>query len=125
MKQRILILLVFVVAAVVLFLALRHPSTGIDVTVGNRGPGTITDVTIKVEGHAFPVGQIASAGSAKARLKTMAPGQSDISVEFRDADGMWHELKAGVRLEQDYRGTVTIDLERNAIVRVEPHVGPK
>ena len=124
MKRRIFLLFGAAAAVAVIALALLwHPSTGIDVTVLNRGPGVITDVEVQVKGHGFPLGPLAPGASATGRL--VPAGESDIAVEFRDAEEMWHAVKADVYLERGYHGKVTVELERNAISRVEHHVGPE
>jgi hypothetical protein len=124
MKRRFLIVvLLLIAAAAVVAAALWHPSTGVDVTVVNRGPGTITDVEVQVLPNVYPLGQLAPGGSGSGRLAI--GGESDIAVEFRDADGMPRRIEAGVSLARGYRGKVTIEIERNTLARVEQHVGPR
>jgi hypothetical protein len=126
MKRRAVIGFLLLVAAVAVVaigvVALWHPSTGVDVTVVNRGTGTITEVEVQVLPNVYPLGRLAPGTSGSGRL-TIA-GETVLAVEFRDSEGMWHEVKADVHLKRGYRGTVTIELERNAISRVEQHLEP-
>jgi hypothetical protein len=125
MKRRAVILVVLLAAAVavvvVIVFASRHPSTdGIDVTVVNRGPGSITDVEIQGVHHGYPLGKLAPSGSGSGRITTGS--QSDIAVEFRDAEGKWHRVESGVTFKRDDRGKVTIEIERDALAKVENQI---
>jgi hypothetical protein len=127
MKRRALIILVLFVAAVavvaIVFFALRsRTSGGIDVTVVNRGPGTITDVEIQGLHHGYPLGTLKPGDSGSGRITTGS--QSDIAVELRDADGVWHRVESGVTFKRGDRGRVTIEIERHALAKVENQVVP-
>ena len=125
MKRRaalLLVLLVVAAAAVVIF-ALWHPSAdGIDVTVVNRGPSTITHVEIQGLHHVYPLGNLAPGGSGSGRITTGS--QSDLAVEFRDAEEKWHRVESGVTFKRGDRGKITIMIERNTLATVENQVAP-
>ena len=125
MKERVVIILLLLVAAIALVVVVRRHSTsgGIDVTVLNRGPGTITDVEVQLKGHVYPLGKFAPGGSGQGRLTPV--DESGVAVEFRDGDGVWHRVEAAVALKRGYRGKVTVEIERNTLARVEQHVGPE
>lgn len=127
MKRRPAVLLLLFVAVVavatVIVFANRHPSTdGIDVAVVNRGPGPITDVEIQGLHHGYPLGKLAPGGSGSGRITT--GGQSDIAVEFRDAEGKWHRVEAGMTFTRSDRGKVTIEIERNELAKVANQLEP-
>jgi hypothetical protein len=107
MKRRLVIVLLGAALAEIAAVAavLYTPSPGINVTVLNRGPETMTEVKVQVKGHEYSVGQLAPGSSATVRMLSSAP--SGIANYFRNTDDILQRLEAGVSLQHGDRRTVT------------------
>lgn len=91
---------------------------GVRVTVTNRGPEPMTDVTIHVTGNVYRLGTI---GVGQSRtVPVQAQGESGVELGFTNGSGERLQLKAGGYFEASgYEGMIAIELKAGAIVRNE------
>lgn len=110
-------LLVGVVVAVI---AVVKWPRGVQVTVTNRGPDSLSNVSVHVTGNVHPLGTL---GVGESRTVAVRPtSESGVELEFTDRSGQRVRLNASCYLEPGYRGTIEIELEGGAIRRNENHI---
>lgn len=93
---------------------------GITVIVENADDRDIHAVVVQVTGNSYPLGDIAP-GSSKTAIVN-STGESNLGIEFADADGRLRRLKAESYFEPRYRGSIRVSIKDGAIDRIEKKI---
>ena len=120
-QSAILVISVAVIVAGVLWYLLRP---GVRVTVVNLDPTALTGVTVHVTGADYDLGDIQPSASQTVRVRPT--GESDVRIGYVNAAGEHVSLEDNAYLESGYRGSLTLELKGDAVVRAvdEVHVSP-
>jgi hypothetical protein len=93
-------------------------TSGIEFTLRNLDAARLDSVVVRTTGFSYPLGDLPAGVSRTVRVQST--GESHIEVE--------HGAKPRLRLvvdtyfERGYSGTVTADVRRDTVVRLESHV---
>ena len=94
--------------------------SGIRVTVKNTGAAPLRSVVLHVTGASYNLGDIAPGDSATARVQPTS--ESDLEIEFADAEGQPQRLNAGGYFESGYRGTIRVTIKDGVINKNEQDI---
>ena len=109
--------LVMVLVGFVLFVQVRP---GIVVTIENTGTTPLKSVVVHVTGASYKLGDIAPGDSANVRVRPKS--DSNLEIEFKDADGQAKRLNAGGYFESGYRGTIRVSIKDGTIDKFEEDI---
>ena len=94
--------------------------SGIRVTVENTGAAPLRSVVLHVTGASYNLGNIAPGDSATARVQPTS--ESQLEIEFVDAEGQPQRLDAGGYYESRYRGTIRETIKDGVINQNEQDI---
>ena len=93
-------------------------TSGIDFTLRNRDAARLESVIVHTTGFTYPLGDVPAGASRTVRVQST--GESHIEVEHGARPRL--RLVVETYFERGYSGTVTAEVRRDTVVRVESHV---
>jgi hypothetical protein len=109
-------------------LAAHFLTSGVQISVSNKGNTPLHDVTLQVSGQSYSLGTIPSMGTASVRVfpsKAANPGgHSQLGVAFAGKSGERTQLDVDTYFESGYRGNIEIDVRDGQIANVRGHARP-
>ncbi len=103
------------VPAAILAWGLFHARPGVNVSVQNETGAEIADVAIRFTGGSALKPRLPAGAIFATRVRSR--GESDLTVEFKDAAGRPHSQLIDVYFERGYRGTIAIHIRPDGTVR--------
>ena len=98
-----------------------HVRHGVKVRIHNAGSEPLHGVVVHVTGNSYPLGDIAAGAVVSTRVE--AKGESHVEIEFRSVKGAPKRLIVDCYFEGGpYRGTVSVDLDSEKILKVSDSI---
>ena len=119
-KRRWLIAVPIVILVVVIVGLIVQFRPGVVVTIENAGKTPLSSVVVHVTGASYELGDIAPGDSANVRVRPKS--DSNLEIEFKDADGQAKRLNAGGYFESGYRGTIRVSIKDGTIDKFEEDI---
>lgn len=92
-------------------------ASGVSVTVQNIGRSPMHSVVIHVTGGIYPLGDLSPGASVSASVKPT--GQTHLDIDYSDAAGKKHELRAGGPFDDRFRGTISVSVKEGVIQQID------
>ena len=121
MERRLLIFCAVLIGlSLVGFVAYRHATAGIKVTVANHGILAMKNVSLHVTGRSYKIPDIAPGSQVSQRV--FPTGDSHLEIKFTDENNSPMCLRVDCYFENGYRGQMRVYVKDKVIESVEENV---
>jgi len=110
-------IVVLLVTMIIVLNSRSKSGSGVSVTVQNISQSPMHSVVIHVTGGTYPLGDLAPGASARATVKPT--GQTHLDIDYSDAAGKKHELRASGPFDDRFQGTIGVSIKDGVIQQID------